>query len=72
MTVERLAVRPKEAAALIGVSERTFHSMRASGTLPPSYKLGGCVFYRVDDLRQWVELGFPSLEKFLKLQGIKR
>ncbi len=65
--LEPLAVRPKEAARLIGVSERTFATMRACGQLPPGYKLNGCVVYRTSDLKKWTELGFPNLDKFLKL-----
>ena len=68
--LEPLAVRPKEAAKLIGVSLRKFHSMRACGQLPPAIKCGGCLLYRVDFLRRFVELGFPSLEKFLALVAV--
>jgi predicted DNA-binding transcriptional regulator AlpA len=66
--IEPLAVRPKQAAALIGVSLRKFHSMRACGLLPPAYKLGGCLVYRTSDLKQWSAWGFPCLDKFLALQ----
>jgi len=65
--LEPLCLRPKDAAKLIGVSERTFATMRACGQLPPSYKLNGCVVYRTADLRKWVEFGFPNLDKYLKL-----
>ncbi len=71
-SLEPLAVRPKEAARLIGVSERTFATMRACGQLPPSYKLNGCVVYRTADLRKWSEWGFPNLDKFMKLTQNER
>ena len=70
--LEPLCLRPKEAARLIGVSERTFASMRACGQLPPSYKLNGCVIYRTSDLRKWTELGFPNLDKYMKLTNYER
>ena len=66
--LEPLAVRPKQAAALIGVSLRKFHSMRSCGLLPQAYKLGGCLVYRTSDLEQWSTWGFPCLDKFLALQ----
>ncbi len=66
--LEPIAVRPKVAAALIGVSLRKFNSMRACGQLPPAIKCGGCLLYRVSDLRRFVELGFPNLDRFMELQ----
>ena len=66
--IEPLAVRPAEAARLIGVSLRKFATMRACGQLPKSYKLNGCVVYRTSDLKDWVRWGFPSLDRFKALQ----
>ena len=67
--IEPLAVRPKQAAALIGVSLRKFAEMRASGLLPKIYKLGGCSVIRTADLKQWAAWGFPCLDRFLVLQA---
>jgi len=67
--VEPLAVRPKQAAALIGVSLRKFAEMKASGLLPPSYKLGGCSVFLTSDLKLWAAWGFPNLDRFLVLQA---
>ena len=66
--IEPLAVRPAEAARLIGVSLRKFAEMRSCGLLPPSYKLGRCVVFKIDDLKNWVRWGFPCLDRFLALQ----
>jgi len=66
--VEPLAVRPKQAAALIGVSLRKFAEMKASGLLPPSYKLGGCSVFLTSDLKLWAAWGFPNLVRFMELQ----
>lgn len=70
--LEPLAVRPKGAAALIGVSPRKFAEMRACGQLPPAFKLKGCLVYRLADLKKWTDWGFPSLEKFLALQEAEK
>ncbi len=48
----RLALRPREAAAALGLSERAFRSL-----LPrlPHVRLGGAVLVPVDALRRWLE-----------------
>ena len=66
--LEPLALRPKDAARFIGVSERTFHSMKACGQLPPAVKLGGCVLYPVEDLRWWLAWNCPTIGRFNKLK----
>jgi len=67
--IEPLTVRPAQAAQLLSISLRKFHSMRASGLLPPMYKLGGCSVIRTADLKQWAAWGFPCLDRFLVLQA---
>jgi hypothetical protein len=49
---ERLALRPSEAAAAIGLSERAFRSH-----LPrvPHLRLGGVVVIPVEGFRRWLE-----------------
>ncbi len=66
--LESIAVRPAQAAQMLSISLRKFHSMRASGLLPPMYKLGGCSVIKTADLKQWSAWGFPCLDKFLVLQ----
>jgi len=68
LQIELLTVRPAQVAQMISVSLRKFNSMRACGQLPPAIKCGGCLLYRVADLRRFVELGFPNLDRFLALQ----
>ncbi len=66
--IEPLAVRPAQAAQMLSVSLRKFMEMKASGKLPPVYKLGGCSVYRASDLKDFVRWGFPNLDRFLALQ----
>jgi len=68
LQIEPLTVRPAQAAQMLSVSLRKFHSMRACGLLPPAYKLGGCLVYRTSDLKDWVRWGFPNLDRFLALR----
>jgi len=48
---DRIALRPREAAAALGVSERTFRQL-----LPqlPHVREGGVVLVPVDGLRAWI------------------
>jgi len=66
--IEPICIRPKQAAALIGVSPRKFAEMRSCGLLPPSFKLGGCIVFKIEDLKDWARWGFPNLDRFLALQ----
>ena len=49
----RLALRPKEAAAALGVSDRTLRTwMRNEGL--PHFRLHGTVLIPTADLREWI------------------
>ena len=49
---ERLALRPKEAAVALGISERTLRQL--APTLP-HLRLGGCLLFPVRVLERWLE-----------------
>jgi excisionase family DNA binding protein len=49
----RLALRPREAAAALGISERTLWTLTDQGRIP-HVRLGRCVAYPVDALRKWL------------------
>lgn len=67
--IERLAVRPAQAARMLSISLRKFAEMKASGLLPPSYRLGGCSVFLTSDLKLWAAWGFPNLDKFVALKS---
>ena len=71
MKTEPLLLRPRQAAEMLAIKERKFHDLKAQGKLPKPLKIGRCLVYRVADLKLWVELGMPNLERFeqLKKQG---
>ena len=50
---ESLAVRPKDAAKLLGIGERLLWSLTNRGEIP-CVRLGRCVIYPVDQLRTWL------------------
>jgi excisionase family DNA binding protein len=51
--LERLALRPREAAAMLGISSRTLWSWTKAGLLP-YVKIGKTLRYPVDELRAWL------------------
>ena len=48
-------MRADEAAKYLGHSPKTLAQWRSKGTGPRSVKRGGRVFYRLDDLKRWIE-----------------
>jgi excisionase family DNA binding protein len=49
-----LALRPREAAKMLGVSERTLFTWTREGRLPV-VKVGRTVLYSVEHLRAWLD-----------------
>jgi hypothetical protein len=49
---DRLALRPREAAAALGLSERAFRALLPS---LPHVRAGGAVLVPVEALRRWLE-----------------
>lgn len=52
--IERLMLRPTEAADAIGVSRSKAYELIAKGEIP-SVHVGGCVRVPVDALRSWID-----------------
>lgn len=52
--VLRLALRPREAAESLGISERLLWQWTQDGEVP-HIRRGGIVWYPVDSLRRWLE-----------------
>jgi predicted site-specific integrase-resolvase len=50
-------MRAEEAAKYVGLSSKTLAQWRCQGKGPRSVKRGGRVFYRLDDLKQWIADG---------------
>jgi len=50
---DRLALRPREAARLLSVSERTLFTWTKSGVIPHA-RVGRTILYSTDGLRNWL------------------
>lgn len=64
---EPLLLQAKEAAGLCGIGLRTWHTYRASGKLPPSYRIAGRRIWKRRDIERWIEWDFPCLDNFIEL-----
>jgi excisionase family DNA binding protein len=64
LTRNRAALSPKEAAALLGISEKTLWLRTREGTIP-AVKLGRRVLYPTDALEEW-------LRKEIERKALKR
>jgi prophage regulatory protein len=61
--VEPLLLSARDLAGLLGAGVRTIRSWDASGRIPAPLRLSpGCVRWRRDEIRLWVDSGCPSRE----------
>ena len=66
-----IAVDAKAAAAMFGVSSRTWRRYNSSGQCPTPVKLGGStVRWRVQELIEWSDHGCPSRVVWDRLRTI--
>jgi len=68
-TTEKLLLSAIEIASALGISRSKVFAMLSAGQLPPSIKLGNSRRWSRKVIERWVELGCPSLERFLVLTG---
>ena len=52
--MEKLLLRPAEAAQMLGIGRTKVYELLAAGELP-SIKIGACVRVPIDGLRQWIQ-----------------
>ena len=66
-----LTVNDRDAAALVGVSERHWRNLWKSGKAPPPTGLGGRHVNSVDELTAWAAAGCPPLRRWRAMQRKK-
>ena len=54
MIVEPLALRGREAAKALGISERSMSRLKADGALP-FVRVGSAILFDVDDIKAWLK-----------------
>jgi predicted DNA-binding transcriptional regulator AlpA len=59
--VEPLLIDRRELARLLSVGVATLDRMRAAGRIPPPLTFSsGCVRWRLDEVRAWLDAGAPG------------
>jgi excisionase family DNA binding protein len=53
MPIDRMALKPKEAAVLLGIGRSTLYALLAAGVIP-SIRIGHAVRVPVDQLNEWL------------------
>jgi excisionase family DNA binding protein len=53
MPIDRMALKPREAAALLGIGRSTLYALLAAGVIP-SIRIGHAVRVPVDQLNEWL------------------
>ncbi len=64
-TVAPLLIDRRELARLLSVGVATLDRMRAAGRIPPPLTLSpGCVRWRLDEVRAWLDAGAPTAKEW--------
>ncbi len=68
LAAEPLAVGAREAAALVGVSLRTWRTLDASGGIPEPVRIGRRRLWSMAELRAWAAAGCPPRVRWAVLR----
>ena len=64
---EPLVVDAAQAAAMLSIGKSHFYAMISSGQIGPmAHKLGRRCLYSVKELREWVDAGMPSRQRWIE------
>ena len=58
--LQPLVIGVDEFAALLQVSNRTIWRLVSSGEAPEPIRFGGSCRWRIEEVKNWIELGCPS------------
>ena len=61
----RLLLRAEDAAALCSISVRTWRTRDAAGHIPSPIHIGRSAFWRLEELRAWIDAGCPRRDVWL-------
>jgi len=61
---KRLLLNCRDAAHSCGVSPKTWRNWHLRGLIPPPIRVGNSIFWRSDELAQWVEANCPKRDEW--------
>jgi prophage regulatory protein len=67
--VTQLLLRAPDAAALCGISLRTWRSWDAAGKIPQPVRIGRSTLWRAEEIRQWIAAGCPRRQPWEESQS---
>lgn len=69
---EALLIPADEAGPLCGRSEASWWRDHAAARIPAPVKIGGRTFWRVEELRQWIDAGCPARKVWEAMQASRK
>jgi predicted DNA-binding transcriptional regulator AlpA len=73
LAVEPLLLPAPAAAALSGISEATWYRLASAGRCPAPVRLSrGCVRWRAEEVRRWIEAGCPDRRAWEAMEAARR
>ena len=67
--LQQLLLRSVDAAAVCGVSERTWRRWSATGLVPAPLRIGGMSRWNYAELAAWASAGSPSRERWGEMKN---
>ncbi len=68
---KRILYNTREAAVVCCVSQRTWRIWHLMGFVPTPIKIGRSLFWRVDEIKQWIDEGCPIRDEWIYRPGKK-
>lgn len=66
-----IAIGAKCAAAMFGLSERTWRRLNSEGQCPSPIRVGRSIRWRVADLNWWAQCGCPSRTELERQRSVE-
>jgi excisionase family DNA binding protein len=63
-SAEVLLLDAVSVAEMLNISRTTFYALKAAGRLPKPIRLGRCVRWRIEEIKEWVNVGCPPLHRW--------
>jgi predicted DNA-binding transcriptional regulator AlpA len=69
---DALVVDARQLAKMLGASLRSIRTWDVAGKLPAPVRIGGRVFWRLNELRAWLDAGAPDRETWAAIRAARK